>query len=283
MWVAAAILVFNSTPASASNMLIGSDLQSFSVVAGGYATYGAGAAVQGQIGAATYIVGGAGSSSGGDYQYGGTRVDNALAQIATAQSALSLMGAGTTILPTMSGQVTLNSGIYDATALTTAANTTLILDGGGQASPFWVFNIPTYLVTGAATRIEIVNAGPNATVLWNLGGYAALGADTQFIGTILATTYISEGVGADIVCGNAYSSSYISIPAGGVSTSNDCKASGTWAGAVNGLNGRLQIADGRAVVPAVLVISEPGTGLLLLAGLGALGLVAHRRRATARV
>lgn len=254
--------------------------------------------VSGKVGAITYVVGGAGSLSGGDSVNTAT-VATALSQIATAKSALNGMQTDTTLLPTLSGNVRLTPGVYGAAALTTAAGSVLNLDGGGAESPIWVFNIPTYLVTGANTEIKITNAGAGASVFWNTGGYTSLGASTNFLGTILAGTYISQGAGANLACGNTFAMSYISIPAGSDVKSSDCAGSGSWAGSVRGMGVGLDIVNGVAVaaistlaakgmglgldsvngpaVASVSAIPEPETYALLLAGLGVLAFKARRR------
>ena len=268
---------------ASSSPLLGSGLGSFTALAGGYATYGAGATIGGQVGASTYVVGGANSKSDGDFTNTDS-VKSALDQLSTAKSALNNMGQGTVLLATMSGSVNLSPGLYSASALTTAAGTILTLDGGGADSPYWVFNIPTYLVTGASTHISIQNAGPNASVIWNTGGYAALGADTNFAGSILAGSYISVGANANISCGNAFALSYISIPAGANMQSKNCAGSGTWAGSTNGLGSGLDIVDGMAVATAfdvqqqVSAIPEPGTYTLVLAGLFMMFTMNRRRK-----
>lgn len=144
----------------------------------------------------------------------------------------------------------------------------------------WVFNIPTYLVTGAATKIEIVNAGAHASVIWNTGGYTTLGANTTFLGSVLSSAYISQGDGTTFTCGTMFSASYVAIAAGAAVKSTDCAATATWAGSVDGLGAGLDIVNGVAVaatalpagagVPAATPVSAPGTPALVLFGLGLL-------------
>lgn len=244
--------------------LIGPELSTFSALAGGYATYGADAVISGNVGAVTYVVGGLNSSSGGDYT-NTPNVTAALTQIGDAQAALTAMGAGTVLAPGMGGAQTLTEGVYSASALVTVAGTVLTLDGAGALAPIWVFNIDTHLVTGAGTEIKIINAGSGATVVWNVGSYASLGADTKFIGTMLATGYISEGAGSNFTCGNAFSKSYISMPAGGTVVSTNCAGSGTWAGSVSGMGSGLNIVNG------VAVDATPGDGTGGTSGTGGTG------------
>lgn len=288
--------------------LIGADLARFSVVAGGYASYGAGATVSNEVGAVSYIAGGAGSISAAD-RVNTTGVAGALTEQAAAQLALNNMGTGTVLGATMAGQRSLSPGVYSASALTTAAGTTLTLDGGGADNPFWVFNIPTYLVTGASTKVKVANAGPNASVVWNTGGYFAMGASTSFLGTVMSGAYISQGAGSDFSCGNLFAASYVSISAGSHVTSTNCAGSDTWAGSKFGLGAGLDIVDGVAQMrlavpvaaltePTILVklnephaldgldqsakpmqVPEPGAFSMLLLGLGLIGVLGCLRKA----
>lgn len=264
--------------------LLASDLDKYSIMAGGYATYGAASDVSGRVGASSYVTPGDGSTSGPVYT-NTTGVTLALGALASAQDALNRMGTGTVLSPTMAGSVTLAPGVYSASALTTAAGTNLILDGGGAADPYWIFNIPTYLSTGASTNISIINTGPTASVVWNMGGYASLGASTAFIGAILSTAYITQGAEVTFACGNAFSKSYVSLGAAVKMTSTNCLASGTWEGSVAGMGSGLDIVDGVAVQRAQTLVAdttptdvtEPGTLASLVLGLGLLILMSRRQ------
>jgi len=279
--------------------LVGAELAKFSVLAGGYAVYGAGARFSNEVGAVSYITPGADSKSAGD-RVNTAGVTAALSELATAQQALTNMGAGTVLGATMAGQVSLAPGVYSASALTTAAGTVLTLDGGGADNPFWVFNIPTYLVTGASTKIELVNAGANASVVWNTGGYFTTGAGTSFIGTVMSSAYISQGADTLFHCGNLFSASYVSMGAGSHLTSTNCLRNVNWAGSEFGLGAGLDIVDGAAsarrarsvdepaAAPpayepvAAVPMPEPGTIPMLLLGLGLIGVLGMSRKAALR-
>lgn len=271
-------------PLSASaEQLLGANLASFSVLAGGYATYGASAMIGGNVGAIDYVVGGAGSKTAGDFT-NTPLVNSALSELSSAQNNLKSLGNGTALSTSMTGSLTFAPGVYSASSITIVAGTNIVFDGGGLSDPFWVFNIPTYLVTGAGTTMSIKNAGSNAQIAWNTGGYATLGADTQFVGAIVSGGYINSAAGANIFCGNAFASGYISVAAGSAINSTNCGATDTWAGSVNGLGSNMDIVNG-AVVPissgyrqSVVQVPEPKAYLLLLAGLCLIGMMAKRRK-----
>ena len=174
--------------------------------AGGAANIGAGAKVVGNVAAVGAITVGAGGSVGSETTLGTSPVDpialtasleamrtSFASQGFTAQTALSNMGAGTLLDSSITTDQILFSGVYSAAGLTMAAGTTFYLDGQGLNDQFWVFNISEYLVTGASTRIVLLNAGLNNSVIWNTGSYATLGANSTFMGTLLAQAYISVG------------------------------------------------------------------------------------------
>lgn len=197
---------------------------------GGNASIGAAATVGGTLGATGSISVGAGGSVNSRQALSSSPIDaNASTgairttvisdaqQVIDAQSALTKMGTGTALAPTITTERTLNSGVYSAVSLSTSAGTTLYLDGQGLDDQYWVFNITDILATGASTNITLINAGANSSVIWNTGGYATLGANSTFVGIILANDYISVGAHAKLTgvgnsCGGLYSAaSYVSM------------------------------------------------------------------------
>jgi len=257
--------------------LIGVDLASFSILSGGYISYGAETSVNGSIGAISYITpGNLGPSS--SLYLNTPSVTSGLAELLDAKSALNNMVAGALLSTTLSGNNTFTPGVYSASDLTTAAGSLLTLDGNGEVNPYWVFNIVTYLSLGEATQIHIINAGSNSGVFWNTGGYASLGANSSFLGTLLSSGYISEGAGASIPCGSAYSLSYVSVGAGATVGSGICESIGSWAGSITSLSGSLDIINGVAFSSIFSAVPEADTSAMLLMGVSFMGLIARRRK-----
>jgi len=252
-----------------ANPLLGPDLASFSVLAGGYLTYGDSTSFSGNVGAVSYITG---IPAAAQNQYLNTsNVIAGLDQLSDAQSALRSMGSSAHLAATQ-GDITLAPGVYDASAITTAASTTITLNGTGADNEVWVFNIVGGLTTGASSNIVLTNTGSGAGVYWNLGTYGTLGASSSFLGNILAGGYVSEGADANIYCGRVLSKSYVSVPYGGMSSSDMCAGVGTWAGSTNGLSGGLDISEtGTAIASHISAVPEPRTYALMLAGLCIIG------------
>lgn len=102
------------------------------------------------------------------------------------------------------GGITLKPGIYSAKKLR-ILNGDLILDAGGDPDAFWVFQVESLLETGGAGGNIILagNANPDH-IFWQvgvgdiLGPNTLIGADTEFVGTILSKQGISVGYNANV-------------------------------------------------------------------------------------
>jgi len=227
---------------------------------GGYNNVGAGNAtnrtvVSGNVLASGPAVLGAFSDIGGDYKgstigipvsstIGGTsavitsaevdvinyRLNAAVNELNGTRTDLNALGTGTHMLAGQATSRTYNAGVYSTTLdWGIGAGQTITLDAQGVDNPQWVFNIPGSMSTGDSTIFEIVNGGANASVFWNLGTFASIGASTQFLGTILADGYITIGASASMLgsnadsCGGLYSATgYVTTGAGVIIGSDDC-------------------------------------------------------------
>jgi hypothetical protein len=212
-----------------ANSQIGGNIQS-----GTYTTTGASATVGGNVNAGGLLTLGASSTVGGSAtgMLGGPAptITSLQSDIMAQQAALKAM-AGTNLTTGVLGTsgASFNSGVYNvADILSVTANTNITLTGDGTDQN-WIFNIGNYMVLGAGVNIVLDNVGANSSVIWNvLGdstggaglGYASLGAGVDFIGVVLANSYISVGATSALVsgvgnsCGGLYSATgYVSIGA----------------------------------------------------------------------
>jgi len=138
----------------------------------------------------------------GDYHYGDTTS-------AAAHSALNsaiLQAKDRTPTETLSaaaavdiGGRTLTAGVYKV-GTTLAITGTLKLDAQGDADAAWIFQIGTTLITAINAKVEIINApegGMNGNhIWWQVGTSATIGATSTVLGSIMATTSITTGVGS---------------------------------------------------------------------------------------
>jgi hypothetical protein len=80
---------------------------------------------------------------------------------------------------------------------------TLTLDGKGNLNAFWVFQMPSTLITSPGSVVNVINTGAGAGLYWNVGSSATLDTTTSFEGNILALTSITLDTGATGQCGRA--------------------------------------------------------------------------------
>ena len=192
-----------------------------SVLSGGDVAMGGSSTVSGSIAAAGGITAGAGSSQTilPTAIIVQDEIADALQRVTEAKNTLTAMGAGTELTTSM-GNAILNAGVYSADALNSVDGTTLTLDGQGLLNQTWVFNITGSLVMAADTKVDLINAGEGASVIWNTGGYTSIGSGAQILGTIYSGEYLSVGEGTSITGPNGTNggffalSNYLSLGAG---------------------------------------------------------------------
>lgn len=85
-------------------------------------------------------------------------------QLSIAMNSLGLMGPGISVGTDLSG-MTLTPGVYTVGAAASNLTGTLTLDGGGNANAYWVFQMPSTLITSTGSNVDIINTGAGAGVL----------------------------------------------------------------------------------------------------------------------
>ncbi len=271
---------------------LGSELESFAVLGSSAVTNTGATTLTGNLGVSnnssiTGITGffgtlsndGPGLASGTVHQ-GDAYATLADSQLTLAKNSLALMGVGTTLGADLTG-LTLAPGTYTVSAGTSNLTGALTLDGGGNANAYWVFQMPSTLITSSSSFINVINSGSGAGVYWDVGSSATLGANSTFQGNILASASITMGSGVTISCGRALAHT------GAVTmisdTVNAVGCLGSAAAGSNGLSGGLIVAQAGGMPSAlafspVLAVPEPESYAMLLAGLGLIGAVVKRRK-----
>ena len=174
-----------------------------------------------------------------------------------AATALSALGG---FPPTLNltgqdlGGLTLLPGVYrfDSSAQLTGA---LTLDLKGDPDSLFIFQIGSTLTTAGNSSVVTINGANCCNVFWQVGRSATLGTDTNFLGNILALTSVTLNTGASI----------------------DGRALAIY-GAVRLDSNHISNFVGSPLAP--MDAPEPGT--LLLLGAGLIGLVLLGRRSRSR-
>jgi uncharacterized protein with beta-barrel porin domain len=127
------------------------------------------------------------------------------AQIDLTTAYTNLMGRTTTVDLTGQdlGGRTLVPGVYNFSSLAQLTGT-VTLNGLGNPSSIFIFNIGSTLTTASASAVSLINGAQGGNVFWRVGSSATLGTTTSFAGDILAQASITLTTGATITCGAAW-------------------------------------------------------------------------------
>ena len=280
--VALIVLPVLSRAASAESILL-SDLASFAVLGASAVTNVPTSTVVGNVGVAP------GSSITGFNSSPGVAVAdpqvthglvhattglaaNAQSQLTLARTRLALLGPGTLLGSDLAGR-TLTSGVYTVPAGVSNLTGTLTLDGQGRSNAFWVFQMPSTLITSPGSKVNLINTGSTAGLFWNVGSSATLDTTTSFQGNILALTSVSLNNKATIGCGRALADTgAVTMDMNTVSIGCGRVSGGSGGG--SGLSGGLYVPPGGGTPSPV---PEPTTWLL--SGIAIAAVIGKTRRA----
>jgi hypothetical protein len=286
-----AVLWLAYASAHAQTGLLGSELGSFAVLGASAVTNTGTTNLTGNLGVSnnssvsgitgfvgTLLHDGPGVASGVVHQ-GNAYATVADSQLTAAKTSLSLMGVGTTLGADLTG-LTLAPGTYTVLAGTSNLTGAMTLDGGGNANAYWVFQLPSTLITSSASMVNLINTGAGAGVYWNVGSSATLGSNSTFEGNILASASVTMNSGVTLGCGRALA--HIGAVTMIADTINAGGCQGLAATSSGGLSGGLSVTEIGGVPVAlaygsVSAVPEPETYAMLLAGIGYIGLILKRR------
>ncbi|GAA4180201.1 hypothetical protein GCM10022252_02710 [Streptosporangium oxazolinicum] len=104
---------------------------------------------------------------------------------------------GTASLPQQLGGLTVKPGVYNSVAGAFHITGDLTLDGQGNPNAVFVLRAPA-LITAPASTVKLVNGAQACNVFWQIGGSAALGAGSTFVGNLLALNSITTANGTTV-------------------------------------------------------------------------------------
>ena len=196
-----------------------------SIYAGAAVTTGASTSVSGSLYATGAITNGAGFTIAGsqylspapEYTAATDIYTAAITSLNAAKSDIS--GRAATGFSGVLASATFGPGVYNSTAaIGLAGAATVTLDGGGNTNAVFIFKTDAAIVTGAASQVVLINGARARNVFWSPGGALVTGADSIFVGNILATSYVSLGANTGIE-GRIFSqNSYITMGVGGANS-----------------------------------------------------------------
>lgn len=279
-------------PSGNADGILGTDLATFSVLGASTVTNTGATTLTGDLGVSpglaitgesTITVNGTNAATSGNpfVQAGDVVSGLAQNQLATAKTELGSLGAGT-LLPANLAGLSLTPGIYTVPAGTSNLTGTLTLNGQGNLNAFWVFQMPSTLITSPGSVVNVINTGSGAGVYWNVGSSATLDTTTSFEGNILALTSITLDTGATDQCGRALANTgAVTMDTNTISIGcSNLMGGSAGTGGSGGLGGGLIVPPGGGTPTPLPPVSapEPGTMLLLGSGLASFACMMRMKR-----
>ncbi|MFT5433125.1 MAG: hypothetical protein ACI9OJ_003830, partial [Myxococcota bacterium] len=147
--------------------------------------------LRGDVGSTTYAFAPAGTHLGNSLI--APAYADAVADLVTAYSDVEDRPAGTSIGPNISG-LTVGPGLYtSAAAIGSTASTNFTIDGQGHPDAVFVFQVKGALALGEKFDMWLINGAQAENIFWQVDGAGAIGADSRFVGTLMANGAISAG------------------------------------------------------------------------------------------
>ena len=194
------LVFFISTAFAQQSAVAVGDTKNFAILAGSTITNTGGTVVYGDIGLfpGTSFTGSADVVLDGEVHL--TDTDASQAKDALTQAYNDVAGrTPVTIIPTELGGQTLLPGVYASESGTFEITGTLTLDGQGDSSAIFIFQMASTLVTASNSKVELTNSASSCQVYWQVGSSATLGVNSDFAGRIYASESITLNNGAEVI------------------------------------------------------------------------------------
>jgi hypothetical protein len=200
---------------------------SYAVLADGAITNNGNSVINGDVGVhpGTEVSGFPPGVINGQRHAGDAVAERAQSDLTVAYKDAAGRTSSRTIGPDLQGQ-TLTPGVYKASE-NAKLEGTLTLDAGGNPNAVFIFQLDSTLSTAQNSNVRVVNSpGPACSVFWTVGDSATLGANTSFVGRVMAVNGITLQSDAKIEQGGALSrDGAVTLDTNEVSRS-DCAAAG---------------------------------------------------------
>ena len=190
------LLAFLPAPAAAATAIDLGTARSFAVLAGSGITNTGATTITGDVGS----FGSSTAMTGFDsvtligVNHGGDAVtQEAKNALTTAYDQAFAATPATEVVVELGGR-TLTPGIYHSGTL--GLTNVLTLDTQGDPNAVFVFQADSTLITAAASSVVVLGGATACNVFWQVGSSATFGADTTFVGNVLAAQSITAGNGA---------------------------------------------------------------------------------------
>jgi Ice-binding-like len=170
---------------------------SFAVLAGSTITNTGSTTIRGDVGLdpGTAVTGWASvTQTDGTLHVADGVASQAKVDLVTAYNDAARRSPATTIATELGTQV-LQAGVYDSASGTFGITGTVTLDGAGDPTAVFIFQMKTTLITATDSSVALINGANACNVFWQVGSSATLGTRTSFAGTIMALASISLGDG----------------------------------------------------------------------------------------
>jgi hypothetical protein len=269
-----ATLALASSSQAATSVGLGS-ANSFAVLAGAGITNTGPSVINGDLGTSpTPAVTGFGGAPNGTVNGAIHQADalagQAQADLTTAYNNAAGQGPVNTLATELGGQ-TLTPGVYNSGSGTFGITGTLTLNGEGNPDAVFIFQTASTLITASASQVLMVNGAQPCHLFWQVGSSATLGANSVFVGNILALESIQLGSGVTVL-GRLLARNASVTLINDTITRADCavpETGGGGAGATGGGNvggggkkggGAGKGSGGESARPHVQITGVPGSG-----------------------